>query len=244
MARIADRMTRCAPRKRLLSEADGDLQRLLIRHTRPVRPSLCPELQLHLAEDMGDLWEAMEQELGIDRMPPPFWSVAWPGGLALARYLLEHPALVQQRTVVDVGAGSGLCALAAARAGATRVVANDIDPLARAAIAQNAKLNGMQLEIDGTDLLGAAMPPGTLILAGDLWYERQVAERITPWLARLARGGCHVLLGDKRRRNFPRRGLQCLARYRVETSTSREEGELTEAGVYVFESAPHYGGAA
>lgn len=207
---------------------------VLERHTGIVTPPLCPELRLRLAEDMERAWQAMEESLGVARMPPPLWATAWPGGLALARYLLDHPELVRGRRVLDLGSGSGLCAIAAALAGAAEVRASEIDAMARLAIALNAELNGVAVEIDGRDLIGRPQAPPLVVLAGDLWYERLFAERATPWLQTLARAGCTVLLGDKGREHFPRLGLVALARYSLPTPPWQEPTSTTEAGVFRF----------
>src|SRR3954468_12549941 len=112
-------------------------------HTRPARPTLVPEVQLHVADDVVGLWEAMETEGGGAGQDPPFWAAAWPGGQALARYVLDHPAAVAGRRVLDLGSGSGLVAVAARLAGATAVVASDVDPYSHTAIAMNAELNAV-----------------------------------------------------------------------------------------------------
>ena len=113
------------------------------RYTRPVRPSLVPEVELRVADDVVALWEWLEGTHGGARSEPPFWAAAWPGGQALARYVLDHPDVVAGRTVLDLGSGSGLVAIAAARAGAATVVASEVDPDGRRAIAVNAAANGV-----------------------------------------------------------------------------------------------------
>ena len=110
-------------------------------YTRLMRPPQVPELRLHLAEDAFGLWKRTEKEVGHPGVPPPYWAFAWPGGQALARYLLDHPAVVLGRSVFDLGSGSGLVAIAAARAGAAAVTAGDVDAFAVAAIDLNAEAN-------------------------------------------------------------------------------------------------------
>ncbi len=208
-----------------------------IRDHAPLRaPPLCPEISLHLADDMAGAWAgtwaAAEAALAAARVPPPFWSVAWVGGQALARYLLDHPDRVAGRSLVDVGSGSGLVAIAAALAGAGRVTASDLDPLARVAIAMNAAANDATVEIDPVDPLTTTAVEADIVVAGDLWYERQIAEKVTPWLRRQAAAGRTVLVGDKRRAFFPRGGLEPLADYAVPTSQDLESEPLTTAGVW------------
>jgi len=208
-----------------------------IRDHAPLRPPpLCPEISLHLADDMAGAWAAAEAALAATRVPPPFWSVAWVGGQALARYLLDHPDRVAGRHLVDVGSGSGLVAIAAAMAGAGSVTACDLDPLARVAIAMNAATNHATVEIDPADPLTTTAMDADIVVAGDLWYERQIAEKITPWLRRQAAAGRTVLVGDKRRAFFPRSGLEPLADYAVPTSQDLESEALTTAGVWRLES--------
>ena len=192
-------------------------------------PPLVPEIQLYLANEITPLWHATEASLAKDQLPPPYWAFAWAGGQALARHILDHPALVRGRTVLDFGAGSGLVAIAAAMAGA-RVTAAEIDPFATAAIALNAVLNGVEIALERTDVIGREPIPWQAVLAGDMCYERPLAERLTPWLRALAARGVTVLLGDPGRAYLPASGLQALARYDVPTSLELED-RLTREGV-------------
>ena len=200
-------------------------------------PPLCPELKLHLADDMTSLWESMERLPGAECLRPPLWSIAWPGGQAIARHLLDNPTLVTGRRVIDIGSGSGLCAIAAARAGAACVTANDIDPLACELTRANAALNSVRLNIEQQDLVGSDVTGYDVVLAADCWYEPHFAERVTPWLHRLARSGIAVLLGDKGRRHLPRQGLVPVAHYICPTSESLEPSALTSAKVWRFVSS-------
>jgi predicted nicotinamide N-methyase len=200
-------------------------------HTEVTSPPMCPELRLHLAGDMTALWERLEAACNTSR-PVPFWALAWVGGQALARYLLDHPASVAQKRVHDFGAGGGVVAIAAAKGGAARVAACDSDAMARAAIRLNAALNEVAIEVIADDVLGRDLDGVDVILAGDVWYERDLASRATPWLRRQAARGRDVLIGDKRRAYFPKGGLEELARYAIATSTEVEQGPVTEAGVW------------
>jgi len=195
-------------------------------------PPLVPEVRLHLATEVTPLWRATEATLADDDVPPPYWAFAWPGGQALARYLLDNPEIVRGRHVLDFASGSGLVAIAAARAGAATATAADIDPLAAAAIALNAEANGATLSIVDEDLLDR--PGGTwdLVLAGDVCYEQPMAGRTTAWLRRLAAGGVEVLIGDPGRTYRPTAGLVERARHVVRTSLDLECRERQETVVW------------
>lgn len=183
------------------AEADR-LRRLILAETHPLRPPLTPELEMLGADDYAAIWSATEAELEAMRLPPPFWAFAWPGGQALARHLLDRPETVAGRSVLAIAAGGGLEAIAAARGGARRVVANDVDPAALVAAELNAARNGVALEICGADLIA---DPGTgrldpreadLILLGDALYERPLAARILARLAEAAQAGATALIAD------------------------------------------------
>jgi predicted nicotinamide N-methyase len=161
------------------------------------------QLRLHLANDVIGLWQRAEDELGPGQ-PPPFWAVAWPGGQALARYLLEHPDVVAGRTVLDLGSGSGLVAIAAAMAGAATVLASEVDPLAVAAIGLNARANAVPAPAVLGDVLDGDGEGAEVVLAGDLWYSRQLAERVLGLIERATARGASVLTGDIGRAFLPR----------------------------------------
>ncbi len=213
------------------AEAGERFARFLDRATAVAAPALCPELRLHAARDLESLWAQHEAWTGRLGSPPPYWGVAWPGGQALARYLLDHPGVARGRTVLDFGSGSGLCAIAAARAGAGAVTAADADPFSRLAIAANARLNGVRVDTARADLLGAPAR-WELVVAGDVWYDRFLAQAVTPWLRALARSGATVLVGDIGRAHFPRTGLIELASYAIATSPSFERDVLSAARVW------------
>ena len=171
-------------------------------HTRPVRPLLVPEITLLVAADVVALWEAIEGEQGHPPSEPPFWAAAWPGGQALARYVLDHPELVAGRCVLDLGSGSGLVAVAAALAGARSVVASEIDPFGQAAIGVNAQLNG----VSGVEAAGDVLDEETsadVVLAGDVCYDRLMTERVLPFLDAARARGAEVLVGDPGRPYLP-----------------------------------------
>lgn len=191
-------------------------------------PPLVPEIKLHLASEVVPLWRATEEELAANGLPPPYWAFAWAGGQALARYVLDHPETVRGKRVLDIGAGSGLVGLAAAKAGAADVLAADIDSFACAAIRLNAAANDSAIRVTQEDLIG--MPcVWDLILVGDLFYERPLAERLLAWLRPLA---VPALLGDPGRNYFPKSDVEELARYKVQTTRDLEDREIRDTGVY------------
>jgi predicted nicotinamide N-methyase len=161
------------------------------------------EIRLQLAGDVLGLWQRTEDEFGADR-PPPFWAFAWPGGQALARYVLDRPGLVAGRSVLDLGSGSGLVAIAAAKAGAAAVVASEVDPLAVAAIGLNSRANGVPAPAVVGDVLDGDGAGAEVVLAGDVWYSRPLAERVLGFLDRVMAGGASVLAGDIGRAFLPR----------------------------------------
>ena len=199
--------------------------------TRLEAPPLVPEIKLHLAGPVTPLWEATERTLEQTGLPPPYWAFAWPGGQAIARHLLDHPALVAGKSVLDFAAGSGIGAIAAARAGASSVMATDLDDFALAAIKLNAAANAVMVETSAVDATSGESRC-QVILAGDVCYERPMAERVWPWLVSEANAGVLVLLADPGRAYLPKQGLQELTRYRVPTSRELEDREERETIVY------------
>ena len=191
-------------------------------------PPLVPEIKLHLATEVVPLWRATEEELTKIGVPPPYWAFAWAGGQALARHVLDHPQLVAGKRVLDIGAGSGLVGLAACRAGSASVLAADIDAFACAAIALNAAANHCKVGITQADLIGTP-PAWDVILVGDLFYERPLAERLLEWLGPL---DVPALLGDPGRAYFPKTNVEKLASYSVQTTRDLEDREIRETGVY------------
>lgn len=201
------------------------------QHTRLVAPPLLPELQLHLTDDIFAVWRALEEAAGT-QVAPPFWASAWVGGQALARYLLDHPEAVAGKRVLDFAAGSGVCALAAVRAGAEQVVAVDTDPWSVAAVALNAAANGVEVSCCERDLLDGEPPVADLVLAGDVCYEEAMARRALLWLHRVRAGGIDVLLGDPGRAHFPRSKCERRAEYDVPTGRDLEDSDSKRTGVY------------
>jgi predicted nicotinamide N-methyase len=202
-------------------------------HTRLLPVPYAPEIQLHVADEATELWQKTEEELQEIGLPPPFWAFAWAGGQALARYILDNAQVANGRRVVDFASGSGLVAIAAARAGAQSVVASDLDPFAVAAIGINAAANGVAAQIRpvSTDLLGT-VPEADLVLAADVFYERDLAGAVTAWLTDLQARGRTVLIGDPGRTYLPRARLECLATYAVPVSRALEDAEIKQSHVW------------
>lgn len=240
-------------------------------HTRLAPLTWVPEVRLHQAEDAIALWERTEAEVGA-LLPPPFWAFAWAGGLALARYVLDHPWVVRGRTVFDLASGSGLVAIAAARAGASTVAASELDPFAVAAIGLNARANGVRVATAVADVLsedagpagaggraaplagaaGSAAPPAgaggrvapsagpvlrlaataDVVLAGDVFYSRPMAERVLPFLRRSRARGARVLVGDPHRAYLPRDLLRPVSAYDVPVTRALEDGDIKRTTVW------------
>jgi predicted nicotinamide N-methyase len=191
-------------------------------------PPLVPEIKLYLASEVVPLWRKTEEELNEMGVPPPYWAFAWAGGQALARYILDHPDTVRGKSVLDFGAGSGLVALAAAKAGAARVLAADIDKFSVAAITVNAVANDVTIATTADDIIGSDLA-FDLILVGDMCYERPLAGRLMAWLK--SRDGA-ILLGDPGRSYFPSHGLERLALYNVTVTRDLEDRDIRETGVW------------
>jgi predicted nicotinamide N-methyase len=209
---------------------DPDL--LVRRYTDIAVPPLVPEIMLHLAGELTSVWEAT----GGLATRAPFWAFAWAGGQALARYVLDHPEDVAGRYLLDFGAGSGLVAIAAAKAGAAQVLAADTDPFAAAAISANAKLNGTAVVVTTADLIDTIDVRWEVVTAGDVCYEQSMTKRVTPWLRTLAGRGSLVLLGDPGRAYLPATGLRERTRYCVQASLLGIREARTGA---VWEVLPH-----
>ena len=214
--------------------AFSERRAFIFANTRLQRPPHTPEIALHLADEITPIWRMTEDELGRLGVPPPFWAFAWAGGQALGRYLLDHPAEVAGKAVLDFATGSGLVAIAAALAGARAVEGCDIDVFCEAAVAVNAAANRVSLTFTSADRLDAAPPAVDLICAGDICYEKPMAERILAWLAQAHAQGIRVLIGDPGRSYFPRAGLVRLARYQIETTRELEDATVKDTGVWTF----------
>ena len=201
-------------------------------NTELIAAPLVPEIRLHLAAESLPIWRKTEEELGQMNVPPPYWAFAWAGGQALARFILDNRQLVAGRRVLDLGAGSGLVSIAAMLAGAAQAIASDIDGLALAAILLNAEANGVRVETTATDLLGSAPDGADVVLVGDLFYERALAERVLAFVEAARQGGAEVLVGDPRRSYFPGDRFQEVALYSVPVTRELEDAEIKRSAVW------------
>ncbi len=215
-----------------MSAAAKDPADFVRSNTAVETPPLVPEIPLHLASEVVPLWQATEADLAAQGLPPPYWAFAWAGGQALARYILDHRDVVAGLRVLDFAAGSGIQAIAAAKAGAGHVTASEIDRFASAAITLNATLNGVDVEVVNEDLVGSEAAAWDVILAGDVCYERPMAGRVAAWLGDLAASGRLVLMGDPMRSYLPKQGLERLAGYSVKTTRELEDSDLRNAVVW------------
>lgn len=208
-----------------------DARDFIRAETRLIAPPLVPEIVLHLAEESIPLWQRTEEELAAQGLPPPFWAFAWAGGQALARYILDNPDIVRGRQVLDFASGSGLVAVAAAKAGAVEVLASDLDMFAAAAIEANAEANGVTVRATTDDLVGSDTG-AEVILAGDICYEHDLAARVFAWLEKLDERGATVLIGDPGRSYLPRERLTALRTYAVPVTRELEDAEIKRSTVW------------
>ena len=202
------------------------------QNTSLLSPPLVPEVTLHLAHEAVPIWQKTEEELGEIGLPPPFWAFAWAGGQALARYVLDHAAIVQGKSVLDLATGSGLVGIAAITAGAKRVRAADIDPFACAAARLNAQANAVELDVTDEDLLQAKPALFDVILVGDLFYEKALAERVHSWLGEAKRHGAQILIGDPGRSYLPKSALTHVIDYEVPVTRELEDAEIKRTAVW------------
>lgn len=209
----------------------ANLRSFVRRHTTLLPVPDLPDIRLYTAADVTVLWHLAGSELGLAEPPLPFWAFPWAGGLAVARYLTDHPAVVAGRRVFDLASGSGLCGIVAARLGAAAVHAADVDPLAQAAAALNADANGVRLSFSLADHLDGPLPDVDVILAGDVFYEELMAWRVMEWVRPAAAAGIRVLLGTPDRRYVPA-DLECLATYQVTTTRELEHSERVDSSVF------------
>ena len=216
---------------RIITDKDA-----FIRANTRLRPvPLAPEISLHVADEAVPLWHKTEEEIGEAGLPPPFWAFAWAGGQALARHILDHPAIVQSKTVLDLASGSGLVGIAAMKAGAAAVTVADIDAFACAAAKLNAAENHVHVSVTDNDLLqGAGSHAWDIILAGDIFYERDTAQRAFDFLQRHAANGATVLIGDPGRSYLPRDKLRRIADYSVPVTRDLEDADIKKTAVWTL----------
>ncbi|MBL8907841.1 MAG: methyltransferase [Rhizobiales bacterium] len=217
-----------------MTKKECSRREFILSSTAILSPPLVPEVSLRLATEAVPLWQKTEEELGEIGLPPPFWAFAWAGGQALARYILDRPETVRGKRIVDLASGSGLVAIAALKAGATRALAADIDEFSAAAIALNAGLNDVALAITTDDLLASEPPGCDVILVGDLFYEQSLAARLLEWLSLAQQRGTQVMIGDPGRSYLPKQRLTQLAIYSVPVTRDLEDAEIKQGAVWTL----------
>ena len=217
-----------------MSRLPADPEGFIRANTALEAPVMVPEFRLWLASEYVPIWQATETWLEEQNVDPPYWAFCWPGGQAIARYLLDNPALIEGQRVIDFAAGSGVSSLAAARAGAASVVANDIDALSLVAARLNARANDLAFDVSREDWLAGpeGAPDTDIVIAGDVCYERDMSTRALAWLRGHARLGRLVLLGDPGRNYFSAQGLEERARYDIPTSLQLENRGMRETVVW------------
>jgi predicted nicotinamide N-methyase len=215
-------------------QTDEDFAPFIAANTILMAPPHVPEIQLHLAEESLPIWQKTEEELGEMNVPPPFWAFAWAGGQALARYLLDTPNEVTGKTVLDLGTGSGLTAIAAMKAGAISVLAADIDRMALASARLNAAANRVAIDTTEEDLLLDLPASFGAVLVGDLFYERELAERVIAFIAAAHAKGARVLVGDPQRSYFPKNRFALVAEYQVPVTRELEDALVKKTAVWAL----------
>ena len=212
----------------------SDPTAFILANTRLQPVPHAPEISLWLADEVTPIWRLTEEELDEIGVAPPFWAFAWAGGQGLARWLLDNPAEVAGKRVLDLAAGSGLVGIAALQAGAAAVQCADIDPFCAAAVALNGAANGVAPGFTDADLLDAPPPGIEVICAGDVFYEQPMAGRVLAWLTRAAGQGTRVLVGDPLRTYFPKAGFDLLAEYAVPTTRELEDSAVKRTRVWTL----------
>ncbi|MBD7991088.1 class I SAM-dependent methyltransferase [Ochrobactrum quorumnocens] len=217
----------------MLDPAKKGARDFILANTGLQTPPHVPEIQLYLADEAHDLWHRTEEELATIGLPPPFWAFAWAGGQGVARYILDHPHAVAGKTVLDFASGSGLVAIAAMKVGATRVLASDIDPFALPAIEINAAANSVVITPALIDLIDQDHG-WDVVLAGDVFYDKRLADRLTPWFSQLSARGARIIVGDPGRAYLPKERLEQLAVYTVPVTRALEDAEVKRTTVWAF----------
>lgn len=210
-----------------------DFRRFILANTTIQHPPHVPEVELYLADEAHELWHKTEEELQQSGLQPPFWAFAWAGGQGLARHVLDHPHLVAGKSVLDFATGSGLVAIAAKLAGAYHVVANDIDPFCADAVALNAQINKVDFIFSSEHFIGRSIE-ADILLAGDVFYDRAMADAVTPWFEALCKQGVTIFVGDPGRSYLPRQHLIKLSEHQVKVPRSLENADIAKTTVWQF----------
>ena len=209
-----------------------DRRAFIFENTEWIHPPLVPEIRLRLAHEAIPIWQKTEEELGYIDLSPPFWAFAWAGGQALARFILDNPNLVKNRSCIDLASGSGLVGIAAAKSGASDILAVDIDEFAINAIAINAVENQVEMMYSGENLLDGTPPDFDFVLIGDLFYENTTAQKVLNWAQKAQEQGAEVLVGDPSRAYFPTHLFEKLHEYLVPVSRELEDSEIKFTAVW------------
>lgn len=211
----------------------GDPQAFIRANTSLIAPPHVPEILLHLADEAHELWLKSEEELGVIGLPPPFWAFAWAGGQGLARHILDHPEIVREKSVLDFATGSGLVAIAATKAGAGNVTAVDIDAYALQAACMNAGANGVAFDPSDENWIGR-LDGFDVLLAGDVFYDREMTQALLPWFSAAAASGRPVIVGDPGRSYCPKERMGALAVYEVPVLRALEDSDVKRTTVWQF----------
>lgn len=217
----------------MLDPKNKSIEAFILANTGLQAPPHVPEIMLHLADEAHDLWHKTEEELATIGLPPPFWAFAWAGGQGVARFILDHPEMVKGKRVLDFASGSGLVGIAAMKAGAASVIAADIDSFARPAIELNAAANQVSLSVTLDDLIGKD-GDWDVVLAGDVFYEKPLADRLIPWFSDLRQSGKTIIVGDPGRAYLPKDRLEKLGAYTVPVTRALEDSEVKRTKVWAF----------
>ncbi|KTF94839.1 hypothetical protein cypCar_00027619 [Cyprinus carpio] len=237
------RGTRCLMRRYVTSvRSEDDIKKFIIDNTEIVSSqSLTPEISLRLFTPTCRFWTEKPE---LWPFPDPYWAIYWPGGQALARYLLNNPEVSGGRKVLDLGCGCGASAIAAKLTGASHVVANDTDPIAAVATKVNCELNNLEpLPCVTDNMIGSKPDDWDLILLGDMFYDEDLADRLHKWLQTcITTHGAQVLIGDPGRAQFEshdiRKLLHKLAHFELPDSVKEENYGLTNSTVWCYNYKP------
>ena len=211
-----------------------DPRQFILANTRVTPVRSIHEVRLHTAHEATGLWRLAELNNDGSEPPPPYWAFPWAGGMALARHILDRPETVAGRRILDLGAGSGLVAIAAMKAGASLVLAAEIDRYGVAAIDLNAAANDVAVTVIGRDIIGEPPPAVDLVAVGDLFYEQNLATRVTAYLDRCRAAGIGVLIGDPWRAYLPHGRVQLIAEYSVPDVGEVEDATVKKSGVFAL----------
>ena len=203
-------------------------------HANLSHPSLVAELKLWLADESTELWHATETALNSINLPPPFWAFAWPGGQAIARFIIDNPELIFKKRILDFGAGGGICSLAAAYSGSKEVVAVDLDPFAAIVQSMNSEANSLKIETVTQNASELTLDNFDIILAGDVFYDRTESRIAVEFLLDAVKNGITVFIGDPGRTYLPDWLKTPIANYSVPTSKDLEQKTVTVTNVWMI----------